>query len=528
MTRSYIIISDTQYFVEHLLLDIGKKSPQSTIIVMLSKLQAQSIQDLLERAWKIYYMLDVIILQYHNINEKEQIKHQVSFYQPFLVIDGKRGSVTDIVLNDASSDIFGIKKRLEERFHNLHGYHLKTCDFQLKIASLENNVTVGPNVDQTFAALQKSMNFKEVYLPISMCAYESYLPNSSFKGSWEQMELGNIDFIMENRRLQAINWSNVVLLKPIIEVRFTFVMAKIYENYGELLLRSLGINNLLMFIFTYILIIITWKILDTANKKLFAFVRGESCIELIIKVIGTSLLVSQTYNARCNQSPIVMTLLYFSLITTSIFQANIVSSITTPKNIYDINTWEELDATDLSLTTISPLMNFLKSILNAKIESGHLSPNITSRLMENNGDAIRDVCNHKTSAFFIDDVHARQYQLINCGDKSNKKRIHLMPYEIFPKNYVTKSAAKNLPFLKRFDWILSSIFESGLINKWRDDMFKKNSLPFIKNMSLDESDALFNMQQLQFIFMVWFYLCIFSITVLFLEILLHDFLSKYY
>lgn len=507
-----MIISESKIFAEHVLVGISRNSAGSTTIIILPKTRPNEIKYLLELAWK-NYMMNAAVVQYL------QDAIQVSFYQPFLIKNGKKGFVTNFVLKDDYNFMNNVKESFNKRADHMYGSPLRVCFFYTAIQN-DDGRSYKPRTDKTFQTLWKAINFTAEFLPTNNCMPDVSAQSSSYKkSSWELMNLGKVDLIIERRPIQIVKWKNVEFLFPITEAKFTFVTAKFYGNYGELLIRTLSVPYLIMCVATYTIIVLVWKLLENISEKLFSYTKNDTWMQFIIKVIGISLLVSQSFNIGRHGRFLLMMILFFSIITTSIFQAKIVGSLTSQKNIYDINTLKDLDESDLSLVTIPALTTLIKTFFKLKIQSGELSASILDRLKEDDKRAITNICRLKNNAFFIDDVHVKEIELLNCGKPLNTKYIHIMPFDLFPKLQVTYSVAKNLPIKNRINWVLMTFKNNGLIHKWRNDLFYDNTLKNLKTMVSFEDEIIFNMKQLQVIFKVWLCCCGFSMLVFGVELL---------
>lgn len=163
-----------------------------------------------------------------------------------------------------------------------------------------------------------------------------------------------------------MNSTNCAYLNPVGVTDMKYIMLKAPRQLTMLYyhaVQTFDKKSRWIYAVTYTILILVWHLMNILRMKIM----NEKCkkndfSKLLLMVLGfqCSISVPIKGNRSLHQRILICLCLISALIKCSAFQGLIISNLNRPKRSHDINTLEELLATDVNLTALTVIPNLFK------------------------------------------------------------------------------------------------------------------------------------------------------------------------
>ncbi|XP_050535189.1 uncharacterized protein LOC126902197 [Daktulosphaira vitifoliae] len=213
--------------------------------------------------------------------------------------------------------------------------------------------------------------------------------------------------------------------------------------------------------------------------------------------------------------------LLFTLVVLNAFQGSLVTFLNTPMHYPDVNTFSELEKSDLPIRTFS--LSF-KEILNSDPNLRNLAPRVKEWKSKY---ALKNSDGHHVDFQRINYQHVGHFKdVFYAGNKTKPRFLHKMK-ECLISYFISYMIHRHSPYKKRIDTIISWVDQAGLVVKWNDEVTKyifDEYRPTILNDN--EKSKVFDIKDVEVAFTVLWVGLLFSSLVFIIEIFLHKISKK--
>lgn len=296
------------------------------------------------------------------------------------------------------------------------------------------------------------MNFRPVYVnPPDDTKHGFQRSNGSFTGSLGSLENGKVDYAANPVFIADYKTKKSLFLKSIAmkDVKFIIQRQQVFKMFGlgifyqfDFTAKTIGMALILLFPLLYCLV---YK----AEANIFGLKHRKSIVRNVFYTLALMGNISSKHSALPASRILVVAILFFSLMISSIFQGTIIKNLNSSHNIAGIRTIAELKcenynfAIEKSLAIIfseqggSLLGDFLKNI----------SQN-PSYIVESATEGIEKVMRHKKVAMLGASTEAETLNSMydNITGENYLQEVNEKVFEFF----VSPMAPKTSPFIVRF------------------------------------------------------------------------------
>lgn len=465
-------------------------------------------------------MLNVIVVhavKKLNLNSSEILvefseddyKFEIDLMDPFKLVQEKRGFVYRFPMLHKGNLIQTIMDLVHVRLMDVRKYPLKICIFEYNGTALVQETKNGTPTrymrmdGDIIHTLVQKMNFTPIYYPPEHGSFfGSLLDNGSFTGSLAEVENGNADILANMRIILDYGQTESEFLTPIDEAQFAFLTPKMAPAYAVTFFGIFSPEVYALLCLSYLSMEVTWLWLQKVKKHLVRIVEKDAGGVLML-FFGSSMLVSQPKLHLNFQRCLYIFWAFFSLINGFIYCATMVEHLTTGTVSMDLDSVEELAQSDLKILTVKSMKDLIKNIALIENAPPHYKTLYSRQLVvEDRDEAIKRVAMKRDSAFLCTLLFG-QIQKIKSG-LGNK--LHVLQ-EGIPSRYKSHLVPLTSPYTPRFNEILMKIRESGLMPKWKDDVFYRVKTRLERNFEKDNLAGVYSMRELGFLFWCWMGCC---------------------
>lgn len=370
---------------------------------------------------------------------------------------------------------------------------------------------------EVITLMSKTMNFKPNFSG-------NNTHENNFRGSIRAIENGDVDIAGNVRMISDYNTINMVFLSPIDFIGLYYIVPNcvrmsplnvfIYSMFDEV---SQFIN-----IFLFVSLIVIYYMMNFIYSKFDRLHEPNSLSRSFLIVAATQHNISFGFSKilTIHQRLLIICMLFYAVNVSNIYQSGIVRQLSTRSTDSNINTLQELSQSDLNLTYIPSIEDFIKLPSN-------MSSNIYVKLLYNRQkksrlsiyDEVQQITINRSSGILVYSLVAKQLRADNYDKKTRQSRIHIVPES--PAGYFASfSVPKSSPYLRRFNQILQRCQESGLFGR---EIEKREAVIDVKDSkyALEAAETKLSpikLEQLSSLFLVWIVCLVVSSIVLFIEI----------
>ena len=454
---------------------ISSYNPRAKLLITLDYGTLKEAEKLLEVAFHQHKMLQVAVFLSSHIKDKElyvTTNYSLCSLNPFLNEAAKNGKFKCFNITNFDPQFDEIGKFISSRIINLHKYPLRIEIYEEPLLSKAVKNEHGEVTNYKFADgdsvmhLAERMNFTPVYVNLNDDTKHGYqLPNGSFTGSLGSIEDGKADFAAIPIMISNFKTKKSLFLNPIAVKNLYFVIRKRdvvrMIMIGALIESDVTTKALtVVFFFIFPIIYIAINKIETKIKC------GEkkSATRNLFYVLSLLSNVSAKHSKLSASRLVVLAILFFALIMTSLFQGTIIKILNRNKDMNRIKTVQELVSKDYKLTvdrswatvfknqTGSYIMDIMRKISNDR-----------KHIVNSTSTGLKLTMLDKQVAFLVPDLTTET--LIEYFDeKTGDDIFDYLPQPVY-SFYVSPMVPKNSPFIDIFNYWLVQYRETGMQRK---------------------------------------------------------------
>ncbi|KAJ3652666.1 hypothetical protein Zmor_018611 [Zophobas morio] len=222
------------------------------------------------------------------------------------------------------------------------------------------------------------------------------------------------------------------------------------EKVPELLilLKSFTLPAWLMIMFIFVICSVIWYLMGTSRNawwEVYSLLHG-----IPVKI-----------SPLTKQIPFLVSCMGFNIIIIGLVEGTLYRSLTTVSYYNDINTLEELDQSGLP---IAP------TFFTFTADTSKVMKNLKQRKVRPTRESILDIVAYNRSIAKLERKRDIMWVLkTNFVDDEGEPLLHIVD-ECFTTFYISFIVPKNSIFLPTFNDVIIKLFESGLTNKWYEDV----------------------------------------------------------
>lgn len=475
------MIKMTPIETEQMIQKISDYNPLSKVMLILSCNETES-KDILYRAFHHHRMFNVVILSLPEISFSSPVD-----LDPALLDEGLAtlylfnpfAATEEYMFLGISLSIFNVEESLQQmrdfynqRTENLQGFNLPVSIFDYPMlsraerrddGSIERYSYVNGDILETIA---KIMNFIPKYLNDSEEIKHGFqLKNGTFIGDLADVEYGRAELVANTRFISdAYNTSASVFLKPIDMIKLRFIIptrqskkSLILSVFSALDEWSMILSICLMVIFPILHSIISnfEQKIRKINIETTSLARSSAYSFALVH--GISMKMPKLFSTRV----CVAVILFYSLITTALYQSSILKNLNTQQQIGKIKLIEQLVYEKYSIKMPGYISALFKSRGLDKVSwmmkvTGQDNSMITS--MSND---LAEIMKPKTKVAFLwpkfyQGSYLDQFYDVKTGENLFES-VPDCPFEF----YISLMTPKHSPFIERINMILNRYIEGG-------------------------------------------------------------------
>lgn len=476
-TEAFLITTDLK-FVEKLLPLISLYNPRMNILTILWSPKLEDVKALLRKAFEDHKLLSFGVLIIDVIYEDEKyVSANVSImlYNPFYGNETHRDPMF-LQLNFTErrlEKLEEMKDFIKLRINNLHGYPLQMNIFEYpmiaKASYDENGKLLKYNyVDgESSRIFSKIMNFTPLFDNNSgnegMHGYQ--LKNGTFVGSLGDIENNRVALTANPKLIADYNTSNSVFLQPLTMSKLQFIIRKRPTR------RLLSLSNFKRFDYPSLVFIILlaallplchW-ILSLCEEWIFDPQKRVSCfIKSFFQTFAIMNNVSVRHPKYSGTRLIIASTMFFALVTSTLFQSNIVKDLNLNRVDGKISTVQELIDEGYKVKMPSHLSLVFNGLGNDKIS---LMLNKTKQTSVDVGVRSYDLESilkpNEKIAFLWMDLYTSNYLDRYFDNETGENLFETVP-EVAFKFYIANVVPKHSPFIERLNNVIIKYTELGL------------------------------------------------------------------
>lgn len=308
---------------------IGSHNPRSKVLVHMIDCTVENAKEILKNSFDELKMLNLAIV----LTQDEIINFVL--YNPF------SDEFLDLAFNldNVQHNFIKMTDFINDRIINLNQYPLRVNIFEFPMTSRkeeneDGGLTKYSYVDgATLHVLSEKMNFKIIYVDsLDGVKYGSQSEDGNFTGSLGTLENEQVDLLGNPRLIANYNTTKSLFLQSITMMRLSFIIKRrptfkmliisVYSQFDDVS-TILGITFSVLFPFIYFIISKNeMKILKPGGKS-------GSLVKSITYVFALQQNISMTHMTFNATRIIVAAILFYTLITSALFQSSITKNLNT-------------------------------------------------------------------------------------------------------------------------------------------------------------------------------------------------------
>ncbi|XP_072158033.1 glutamate receptor U1-like [Bemisia tabaci] len=375
----------------------------------------------------------------------------VNVYNPFK----NSTEVTSIHMRN----IGRIKKMMVHRMNDLNGYPLRVSIFpaRMKATPLGNGSYSGPD-GFILSTLARRMNFKPVTSePKDGKKYGYKTPNGSFTGTLGDLINDRADISFNSVFIKDYETTQVRFTRPIDFDKLCLVVAKSgLRPHWKGMFLAFSVEMWLAMLFTYSFSITFWCLLRKVNYGRYSL--ALTTLDLYRIFI---MLPIDRVPAILSERVALVSFLWFSLSTATIFQASMVKFLSYPSYEPDIDTLEEVADKNLPILTAS--QNLRETFESDEPVMKTLYDNF--QVVHDKNVEILSKVAYEGKAAALGRMNDLEEKIATSYVKNNLVLLHIVAD--CPKAYhIAYMLPYDSPFLESINKVISIFVESGIIHSW--------------------------------------------------------------
>lgn len=472
-TQGYLIRTFSENFEENFLKKLSSFNPRTSLMFNLVNVDFEASKDWLKIAYDEYKLLNIVALCYKpKIEDNFLIEIEVfmCLYNPF-----SEKSSDIICLNfdneNLEENLVKMKDFRKKRIENLQGFPLKIDIFEYGMKSVAVYDKSGKISHFTYPdgellnSIAKIMNFTPVYLEREgKATYGFQFPNGTFTGSLAATEYGKADLVANPRLIADYNTKKSIFLRPITMTKLFFVIKKretrrVIDIFVFSKLDSFSFKSSMGLIFLFP--VVYWFVLKTEIHLTRQNKRMDK-IKTLLYIFALLHNISSTHPKLQASRIVVITILFYTLMSSTLFQVTILQDLNTLRTIGKVSKIDQLFEKNFTIS-MQPALTYMfqeQSDDRMSKELNRISRNIDGTSLSVNEFTDRMKTDSKF-AYLLMDLLTGNYLDRFYDHETGENLFEVIPESAF-QFYIAMMAPKSSPFIDRFNQIINKYVETGL------------------------------------------------------------------
>lgn len=480
-------------------------NPLAKIALIIEKTDQDSIEEILRRAWIEFKMLNIMII---NVSGEIGV-----IYNPF---------INRIKLFNLHEEI-DFEEFAKERMSNLYGYPLRINVFDvMMLCRVIEKKKYELACSEILYTIKRLMNMTLEYVEPNDGEEFGYIhSNGTYMGSLGEVEYERVDISVVLRSIAEYKEAlNLYFLTPVIIVKFCFVVPNNFYPLTFEVFPHKFVDNitLVLVIFSMFMLILVTYVIDTLTKSRTSIIKiALSYFSLYNNVSIVSTPTKLYSRLLCG------TMLIFTIIMSNSYQGSIIRQLNTMGSAANIETIEQLLASDLIIRVPSGPDKYIRDFQSFPKESRQKRL-IDKQIVTETSSAIqiKYAAYDRKAAIMCPNFFIEIYETIFLSNVTGESLINYVPECVF-EYYMSVMVPKSSPFINHFNRIIQLVIEAGLIEYQYDRGKAESKLAYTRQVKegifFEKTERLLSMKELQTLFT---YYCIWlgiAFIVLIIEII---------
>lgn len=268
-------------------------------------------------------------------------KVEAMYYDPFIKKNNERGFIYTLKLPDDLLKSKAFWNIFNKRQLNVHGYPLRVCIFGYAGTCSpvfdSNNTLIRYKLrdGNLIDSIAKTINFTPIYFtPTDGLTYGGALNNGTLLGSILDIDSGVADILGNIRPIKSYGQANAQFLFPADEMKFTFLVPKMDEDFAVSFLRIYDTATSFALFSMFLATALIWYVLQNVNLRIKSnfyvphfleehldrdLMRTEDILQMLF---GIMLQVSQKSRRKIYERCLFISVVLFSMIVSYTYQGN--------------------------------------------------------------------------------------------------------------------------------------------------------------------------------------------------------------
>lgn len=515
-TQGYFIRCNKEDIIDHFYAKVLKHNPKTMLMFQLLDQSYDSAKEILRVGYEKYKILNVAVFVHIEKFTDGRPKGSLCMYNPFSGNDKVRTPdfhCINFTVVGFLQQLNEIGEFLKSRTSNLQRFPIRVDIFEYPMTC---KAVYGPNktiaryayTDGELAHIaSQMMNFTPIYITPLDGKFGQIYPNGSFSGSLAALEYEKVDLVANARLISDYQTTKSVFLEPIVTEKFKFFIQR-RETKRQLMISLLTQYDLPSRIITIALMVIfpiVFLLIKVGEAKILRTRNKHSLAGTALYTFALQHNVSVTQSRFASSRIIVITIVFYALIVTSLFQGTIIKNLNTNQNVGSIKTIEGLLDNDYTML----ITHTLKSIF--KAQSGdRLRDKLNQIARKSPGTdtegGLASLMKNKNVAFLWAGLYTTNYLNRYYDATTGKNLLEVIPETAF-EFYIAMMAPKASPFLNQFNDLILRFIESGLnIYQIRLAFYDNDAIWYqrmAKGLTPKEQSLSLNLKDLATVFKLW-------------------------
>lgn len=518
-----------------LLETIASHNPQSKTMILQKERNDFEAQEILRKAFHVYKMLkvSVMMMKIEFIGAKYlSTAISLMMYNPFRKTE--KFKVFEFKTANARKLCDEMRSFMKQRTRNLHGFALSITMSEYPMTSKAHydgygNISHYSYVDGDIVdTMSKLMNFTAVFSGADD-SYAFQYPNGSLVGNLAEIEYGRADLAPNRKFITNYNTSNSLFLHPITTSQLSFIIRR-RETRKVILMFLFDMFDkpseaILLFLSTAFPII--YVTVNRLEQNIFKQQKpvdsiGRTLMSVVAIIHNNSTKQSRNRSTRT----VAATLMFYSLIMSSLFQSMIVKCLNTNLVEGKITTIQQLIDEGYKIKMPGFVSLVLKEQEIYKVSN---MMNVTKQTYFDVRSSSRDLKTILTSpeniAYLWAELFKTNYLNQFFDDETGENLFESVP-EIAYEFYLSMMVPKHSPFIESFNEVLSRYIETGIGDYHIRQAYMDNDRIWIKRVregKIPKRETAIKVEDLRDAFKSYIALNVLSIVAFAVEIFIRKF-----
>lgn len=536
-THGYFVRCRQDGFIEGFYEKLSKYNPRAKLMINVMGLNVANAKNLLKTGFEKFGMLNVASLSFTPLFQNGGIvvfKITLCMFNPFNESEEPLFGCYRFTPENIEQNLIDMEKFQKSRIENLQQYPLKIHIFEYDMKSVAVYDENGKITHYTYpdgelvTALAKVMNFTPVFLPQREgdARYGYQLGNGTFTGGLAASEYGRADLVANPKLIANYNTEKSVFLRPMTMTKLFFIIRKRVTSKKTIIsiFSELDYLSKIFAILLNVLFPLTYVATYNVEMHVMGSIHKKDITKDLLYVHGLQNCISLRHTKLAASRIVVATILFYVLLSTSLFQGSIVKNLNINSKIGKITKIDQLLEQNFKIAMQPVLTYAFQGQGEDKItqELNRMSRNFDEIALPHHDAFARLRKDDKFAYLWIDAVTGNY--LDRYFDEANGENyLEVVPESAF-EFYIAMMAPKSSPFVDRFNHILNIYVQTGLHQyhalKASDDNTKVWIQRVKKGMIPKQKTRWLKVEDLHDAFILYLEFCALSFVVFVIEVLI--------